>query len=88
MHIKAEGMTQVDIFHVTVENSVNIFALFCPLLQRSLHNKYKQTPKEHNNNNLNLKLSSVTYIIDERYQIIDLGSQFLGYMLDQTVKLG
>ena len=44
--------------------------------------------KKHNNNNLNLKLSSVTHIIDERYQIIDLGSQFLSYMLDQTVKLG
>ena len=67
---------------------MQFLGVFCPLLQRSLHNKYKQTPKKHNNNNLNLKLSSVTYIIDERYQIIDLGSQFLGYMLDQTVKLG
>ena len=34
MHIKAEGMTQFDIFHVFVENSVN--SELCFFLQRSL----------------------------------------------------
>ena len=42
MHIKAEGMTQFDIFHVFVENSMNRDLLFLSSTQTSLNLKFIQ----------------------------------------------
>ena len=43
MHIKPEGMTQIDIFHAFVENSVNseLFSLWALLKAAKIWNSWK-----------------------------------------------